>query len=153
MEFLRPASAADALAALAGPAARWFERRFGQPTPVQRLAWPCLAAGGHLLLSAPTGAGKTLAAFLPILDRLLFGPAPPTPAVRCLYVTPLKALGNDVAGNLETVLEGLASFLPSGRLLPRLLVRTGDTPPSERRRLFREPPEVLLTTPESLAVL
>src|SRR5437588_10398932 len=117
MEFLRPSSVGEALAALAAPAARWFGHHFGQPTAVQRLAWPCLAAGGHLLLSAPTGAGKTLAAFLPILDRLLFGPAATAPAVRCLYITPLKALGNDVAGNLETVLERLAAFLPSGRLL------------------------------------
>src|SRR4051812_44784615 len=90
----QPGPAAAALAALGEPAARWFAQRFGEPTPSQRLAWPVLAAGRHLLLSAPTGTGKTLAAFLPVFSRLCAsaaGPAPPPDGVRCLYVAPLKA--------------------------------------------------------------
>ncbi len=149
-----PAAADDALSALAPPAAEWFHRRFGAPTAAQRLAWPAIVAGRHLLLSAPTGAGKTLAAFLPILGRLL-DPAVALAAasVRCLYIAPLKALTNDVCRNLSDCLDGLSAFLPDGATLPRLAVRTGDTAGPERQALRHDPPEVLLTTPESLAVL
>ncbi len=154
-EYLtHPAAAEVALAALAPAAAKWFQQRFGVPTTIQRLAWPALAAGRHLLLSAPTGAGKTLAAFLPILGRLL-DPAEllAAPSVRCLYIAPLKALTNDVYRNLDDCLKGLAALLPDGAALPHLAVRTGDTPGPERQALRHDPPEVLLTTPESLAVL
>ena len=150
----RPAPAEIALAALAPAAAQWFQQCIGAPTIIQRLAWPALAAGRHLLLSAPTGAGKTLAAFLPIFSRLLDSAERLTaPSVRCLYVAPLKALTNDVGRNLAACLDGLAARLPEGTRLPRLAVRTGDTPGPEREAMRHDPPEVLLTTPESLAVL
>ncbi len=89
-----PVNTAAAMATLALPVAAWFRERFGEPTPIQRLAWPALATNRHLLLSAPTGTGKTLAAFLPILNRLLDPDTAGanTPSVRCLYVAPLKAL-------------------------------------------------------------
>src|SRR5262245_7351482 len=94
LEVLGPSPSPEtALATLAGPVRRWFERRFGPPTPAQRLAWPALAAGKNLLVCAPTGSGKTLAGFLPVISALFT--APVGGAVRCLYVTPLKALGND----------------------------------------------------------
>ena len=152
--FTHPVAAEAALAALAPPAALWFRQHFAAPTTAQRLAWPALAAGRHLLVSAPTGAGKTLAAFLPILGRLL-DPAENIrgASVRCLYVAPLKALCNDVFRNLTACIDGLAVFLPEGATLPRLGVRTGDTPGPERQALRCDPPEILLTTPESLAVL
>jgi ATP-dependent Lhr-like helicase len=147
-----PAAAEDALAALTPPIAAWFRRRFGAPTAAQHLAWSALAAGKHLLLSAPTGAGKTLAAFLPILSRLLETPLAGA-SVRCLYIAPLKALGNDIGRNLNECLDGLSSLLPHGATPPRLAVRTGDTPAAERRAFLHDPADVLLTTPESLAVL
>jgi ATP-dependent helicase Lhr and Lhr-like helicase len=149
---------ATALAALPEPLARWFVQRFGSPTPAQCLAWPAVTTGCHFLLSAPTGAGKTLGVFLP-----LFGPmislAQTTAfrwqrsGLRGLYVSPLKALVNDVCRNLQQCLEEIAPLLPPSIALPRLAVRTGDTPAEERRRLLDEPSDVLLTTPESLAVL
>jgi ATP-dependent Lhr-like helicase len=147
----QPPPAASALASLARPAAEWFASRFGEPTAVQRLAWPLLAAGGHVLVSAPTGTGKTLAAFLPILGRLGTDPPAEGASVACLYVAPLKALANDAARNLQAHLAELAPLLPG--VAPRVAVRTGDTPAAERRRQRREPPDVLCTTPESLAVL
>jgi ATP-dependent Lhr-like helicase len=149
-----PASSETALAVLPPSVARWFQQRFRQPTLIQRLAWPHLGTGGHLLLSAPTGTGKTLAAFLPILSGLLNpGERGAPKTIACVYVAPLKALGNDVCRNLRRHLAELASFLPSGTVLPRLAIRTGDTPSSQRKRLREEPPDILLTTPESLAVL
>src|SRR3989440_3998299 len=140
-----------ALAALPAPVRAWFEQRFGRPTAAQRAAWPVLAAGRNLLLSAPTGTGKTLAAFAPLLGELLT--LPPTASVRCLYLAPLKALGNDVRKNLRSCLVGLQPFLPEPRPLPRVVLRTGDTPATARQRLWAEPPEILLTTPETLALL
>ena len=149
-----PPPADEALSALAPATAAWFRGRFGAPTVAQRLAWPAVAAGRHLLLSAPTGAGKTLAAFLPIL-RTLTQPASPITAasVRCLYIAPLKALTNDVARNLADCIGALSEYLPDGATPPRVAVRTGDTPAAERQALRCDPPEVLLTTPESLAIL
>src|SRR5258708_35366805 len=100
LEFLGvPPAPETALAVLAEPIRRWFAERFGAPAPGKRLAWPSIAEGRNLLLCAPTGSGKTLAAFLPILSRLLTGFA--SPAVRCLYLTPLKALGNDTQRTLR----------------------------------------------------
>jgi ATP-dependent Lhr-like helicase len=151
----QPPPADTALAALPQPLAHWFRLRFGTPTAAQRLAWPALAGGRHLLLSAPTGTGKTLAAFLPILEALLRQSASPQggSALRCLYVAPLKALTADIARSLTSYLGDLETILPPGTPLPRLEVRTGDTPPGQRRRLRDDPPDLLLTTPESLAVL
>jgi ATP-dependent Lhr-like helicase len=136
------------------PLAGWFQRRFGEPTEVQRLAWPQVAAGRHVLIGAPTGTGKTLAAFLPILANLVSrgSVSAGTSRLSCLYLAPLKALGSDTWRTLSGHLEELADLLPA-EVLPRLAVRTGDTPATERRRLLRDPPDILLTTPESLAVL
>jgi ATP-dependent Lhr-like helicase len=150
-----PVSASTALKALPPAISIWFRRRFGEPTTAQRLAWPA-AAEGHLLVSAPTGTGKTLAALLPILGDLLRYPDPTSwsdSPLRALYIAPLKALVNDAARTLESHLADLAELLPEGTRLPRMAVRTGDTPAEERRRQQEEPPDLLLTTPESLAVL
>jgi ATP-dependent Lhr-like helicase len=146
-----PPSADTALAALAEPLRLGFRARHGTPTPAQRLAWPVLLAGEHLLLAAPTGSGKTLAAFLPILQNLLTGAA--SGSVRCLYVAPLKALLNDVRKNLRATCHGLRPFLADGCASPRVAVRTGDSSARSRRQLRLAPPDILLTTPESLAVL
>src|SRR5262245_13625119 len=140
-----PPSASCALAPLTDSLALWFKQSFAAPTLAQRFAWPTLAQGENLLLSAPTGSGKTFAAFLPIIDDLL---AHPARATRCLYVAPLKALIRDVGKNLRRCLRALAA---ANQL--RLDLRTGDTPWRVRRRFFDQPPHILLTTPESLAVL
>jgi ATP-dependent Lhr-like helicase len=131
--------------------AHWFAARFGQPTAAQGLAWPAITRGKNLLLAAPTGAGKTLAALLPIIDHLLRRPT--ASSVRCLYLAPLKALANDLRRNLRAHLHRLYPFFPEAPTPLRLGLRTGDTPASERRRQQRRPPDILLTTPESLAVL
>jgi ATP-dependent Lhr-like helicase len=152
-EDAAPLQRADQAALTSGPLAQWFRRRFGAATEVQRLAWPEVVRGGHVLVSAPTGTGKTLAVFLPILAEL-WPRAAQEPAcsgsISCLYVAPLKALGHDTARTLTTHLQELAER-PGD--CPRLAVRSGDTSAAERRRLQREPPHLLLTTPESLAVL
>jgi ATP-dependent Lhr-like helicase len=146
-------SSATALAALAEPTQRWFRREFGTPTPAQCLAWPTLAAGKSLLLCAPTGSGKTLAAFLPIIGQLAQGPPSPTlRKTQCLYITPLKALGNDVLRNLRSYSQAIQPFVSEGAPL-RLGLRTGDTSARTRKMLLAQPPDILLTTPESLAVL
>jgi ATP-dependent Lhr-like helicase len=121
----------------------WFSRHFPSPTPAQRLAWPALMAGRHVLLVAPTGGGKTFAAFVPVFNDLIRRPGS---GLRCVYVAPLRALCNDVRRNLESALAEVAPGL-------HVAVRTGDTDARERRRLLRQPPEVLLTTPESLGLL
>jgi ATP-dependent Lhr-like helicase len=121
----------------------WFERNFAAPTPAQERGWPAIAGGGHVLIQAPTGSGKTLAAFLSAIDRLT---ASPGHGLRVLYVSPLKALNYDVERNLRGPLAGLRSEL-------RVAVRTGDTPQKERAAMLREPPDILITTPESLFLL
>src|SRR5881398_137132 len=121
----------------------WFERTFAEPTPAQTLGWPAIAKGGHVLIQAPTGSGKTLAAFLYAIDRLT---ANPGDGLRVLYVSPLKALNYDVERNLRGPLAGLESEL-------RVAVRTGDTPQRERAAMLRQPPDILITTPESLFLL
>jgi ATP-dependent Lhr-like helicase len=133
----------------------WFAERIGEPTEAQRLAWPHIAAGEHVLVTAPTGSGKTLAAFLWALDRLLSGTWPGG-TVRVLYVSPLRALNTDIRRNLTAPLEELtARFEAAGAPAPEVRVRTrsGDTPPEERARMARRPPEILITTPESLNIL
>jgi ATP-dependent Lhr-like helicase len=149
--LLTPPSLATACAALAAPVVEWFQDALGQPTAIQRLAWPTIAAGQHALLCAPTGNGKTLAAFLPILSRLLTEPEIDT--IRCLYLAPLKALSNDARHNLRTALRGIRQFLPRQSRVPRVGVRTGDTSSRSRQALLEHPPDILLTTPESLAVM
>jgi ATP-dependent Lhr-like helicase len=133
----------------------WFAGSFGQPTEVQERAWPEIAGGAHVLISAPTGTGKTLAAFLSGINRLATGALAPG-KVRILYVSPLKALNNDIQRNLLTPLQEIeALFQREGQPFPaiRVLTRSGDTPASERRRMLRSPPEILITTPESLNLI
>ncbi len=136
--------------------ARWFAGRFPEPTPVQSRAWPAIHAGRHALLAAPTGSGKTLAAFLAVIDQLVrdgevFGLPDET---RVLYISPLKALSNDIQVNLEEPLAGIRDQLgPLSPLEIRTAVRTGDTPASERARMRRQSPHILVTTPESLYIL
>ncbi|MFO0864785.1 MAG: DEAD/DEAH box helicase [Gemmataceae bacterium] len=135
--------------------AHWFRSALGEPTEVQRQGWPVIAAGKNTLLLAPTGSGKTLAAFLACLDALWREPEL-KPGVRILYISPLKALNNDIHRNLQAPLEGVAqSAATLGVSIPRIetAVRTGDTPMAERQRLSRKPPQILITTPESLNLL
>jgi ATP-dependent helicase Lhr and Lhr-like helicase len=136
----------------------WFERAFDAPTPAQTKAWPAIAAGENVLLSAPTGSGKTLAAFLWALDRLSAerigaaneAPQPGeerAPGVRVVYISPLKALAYDIERNLRTPLRGIgADEVTVG-------IRTGDTPQKERAAMARKPPDILITTPESLYLI
>src|SRR5436309_12294016 len=138
--------------------AAWFDRSFAAPTPAQAQAWPAFQAGRHVLIAAPTGSGKTLAAFLAAIDGLVRqglngGLADETQVV---YVSPLKALSNDIQRNLEAPLAGIrealrAQGLPDVEI--RTWVRTGDTPQGERDRMRRRPPHIVVTTPESLYVL
>ena len=121
----------------------WFASAFAGPTPAQTLGWPAIATGGDVLIQAPTGSGKTLTAFLYAIDRLN---ASPGQGLRVLYVSPLKALNYDIERNLRGPLAGLESRLRVG-------VRTGDTDTKERRALVKEPPDILITTPESLYLM
>jgi ATP-dependent Lhr-like helicase len=137
---------------------RWFTDRFGSPTEPQILGWPEIAAGHDTLISSPTGSGKTLAAFLICLDRLVRAARAQILAdeTQVVYVSPLKALSNDVHRNLETPLAEIARLAESeGIVLQqiRTAVRTGDTPMPERARMLRKPPHILVTTPESLFIL
>ncbi|MCP5345011.1 MAG: DEAD/DEAH box helicase [Pseudomonadales bacterium] len=141
------------------PASRaWFTAQYGAPTPAQAQAWPAIAAGRHTLISAPTGSGKTLAAFYAVIDRLISqGQQTTLPrATTVLYVSPLKALSNDIHRNLEVPLKGLSGQLLQDGYMPldiQVAVRTGDTTPAERQRMLRTPPHILVTTPESLYLL
>ncbi len=145
--------------ALLGPlAAGWFETAFDEATPAQAGAWAAVARGDDTVVIAPTGSGKTLAAFLHAIDRLAAEPPPADPAHRCrvLYVSPLKALAVDVERNLRSPLAGLANEAVRLGIDPPDLtvgIRTGDTPPAERTRMARRPPDILITTPESLYLL
>jgi ATP-dependent helicase Lhr and Lhr-like helicase len=138
--------------------AEWFVQRFGTPTEPQEQGWPHILAGRTTLISAPTGSGKTLAAFLACIDRLVRKAVAGELADRTevLYVSPLKALGNDIQKNLEVPLgEILAMAGERGLLMPeiRTAVRTGDTLMPERRAMLKRPPHILVTTPESLYIL
>ncbi|MGH2847762.1 MAG: DEAD/DEAH box helicase, partial [Thermoleophilaceae bacterium] len=120
----------------------WFARSFERPTPAQARAWPAIASGANVLVSAPTGSGKTLAAFLWGLDRLVSDPG----RGRLVYVSPLKALSYDVEKNLRAPLKGIGGEVS-------VAIRTGDTPQKERQAMLRTPPDVLITTPESLYLM
>ena len=138
--------------------AAWFAGRFATATPAQQQAWPAIQAGRHTLIAAPTGSGKTLAAFLAAIDALvrqgLEGGL--TDATQVVYVSPLKALSNDIQRNLEEPLAGIRAELHERGLSDveiRTWVRTGDTPQGERNKMRRRPPHILVTTPESLYIL
>jgi len=138
--------------------ARWFAAQFSEPTAAQVAAWPAIASGRDVLIAAPTGSGKTLAAFLSAIDRLVrqatAGELPETTQV--VYISPLKALSNDIQRNLERPLTGIAAELAAlgVEAAPiRTQVRTGDTPQSERVAMRKRPPHILVTTPESLYLL
>src|SRR5215213_3584773 len=124
----------------------WFTRAFAEPTAAQAQAWPAIATGEHALISAPTGSGKTLAAFLWALDRLVAEPTGDDERTRLVYVSPLKALSYDVEKNLRAPLRGIGADL-------NVAIRTGDTPQKERRDMVKHPPDVLITTPESLYLM
>src|SRR5205823_328791 len=137
---------------------RWFVERFGTPTEPQVLGWPPIQSGHHTLIAAPTGSGKTLAAFFAELDLLfrdgLAGKL--KDETRVVYVSPLKALSNDIHKNLEEPLAGIRAAIKAstGMDIPvRAEVRTGDTPAAKRQAIARKPPHVLVTTPESLYLL
>ncbi|MEV6238829.1 ATP-dependent helicase [Lentzea sp. NPDC051838] len=148
----------DVMEAFSPATRQWFAGAFAAPTQAQTGAWAAAAAGEHALVIAPTGSGKTLAAFLWALDRLASSPVPPEPKRRCrvLYVSPLKALAVDVERNLRAPLAGIRQAAHRLNLTePSITVgmRTGDTSPEERRAFGRTPPDVLVTTPESLFLL
>ena len=141
----------DPLAPFSEEVRRWFSASFEGATPAQALGWRSISSGSDTIICAPTGSGKTLASFLWGIDRLArdrrdvaTGKAPePEPGVRLVYVSPLKALSYDIERNLRAPLRGVGVDISVG-------IRTGDTPQAERNRMRREPPEILITTPESL---
>ena len=137
-------SMADPLAQFTPQVREWFGRAFAGPTEAQAQAWPAIATGEHVLISAPTGSGKTLAAFLYGLDRSWRSPT--HEQTRLVYVSPLKALCYDVEKNLRAPLRGIGADL-------NVAIRTGDTPQKERRDMVKHPPDVLITTPESLYLM
>ena len=134
----------DPLAQFTPQVREWFGRAFAGPTEAQAQAWPAIATGEHVLISAPTGSGKTLAAFLYGLDRFVANPT--HEQTRLVYVSPLKALSYDVEKNLRAPLRGIGAEL-------NVAIRTGDTPQKERRDMVKHPPDVLITTPESLYLM
>ncbi|CAI9408450.1 DEAD/DEAH box helicase [Aestuariimicrobium sp. T2.26MG-19.2B] len=157
-----PQQDGSALASFSEPTQRWFTDSFTAPTPAQAGAWRAISSGEHSLLIAPTGSGKTLAAFLHSIDRLTHRASRPEEGhgdqdqVRVLYISPLKALAVDVERNLTAPLRGIQlAAARLGRALPpvTVAVRTGDTAPAERRRQLVRPPDILITTPESLFLM
>ncbi len=140
--------------------AKWFAREIGMPTAVQASAWPLIAAGEHTLVSAPTGTGKTLSAFLVFIDRLMRASLEGAlkQELQLIYVSPLKSLAGDIRENLRRPLEGIAAqareagALTDGAPLD-IAIRTGDTSQAERRRMLKTPPHILITTPESLFLM
>ena len=140
----------DCLQIFSGRTAEWFREKLGDPTLAQEVAWPAIAAGGHVLVSAPTGTGKTLSAFLVFLDRFmtraLKGNLPQE--LQLIYVSPLKSLAADIRENLRKPLEGIG-----GQELIHVAIRTGDTTQRERQQMVRKPPHILIITPESLYLM
>jgi ATP-dependent Lhr-like helicase len=137
---------------------RWFEKTFGEPSPPQAKGWPSISSGTNTLILAPTGSGKSLAAFFWAINHLVEQHLAEQlkPGVRILYVSPLKALNNDIQRNLELPLAGIRKEAEAeGRTLPTITtaVRTGDTPQSKRAAMLRKPPDILITTPESLYLM
>ena len=148
----------DPLGNFSPQTADWFRQAFPEgPTPTQVQAWPAIRSGGNALIISPTGSGKTLAAFLWAIDELVTRPRRSRePGVAVLYVSPMKALGTDVARNLQNPLDGIAErFARQGRKVPKVRtgIRTGDTDARGRRALAAHPPDILVTTPESLYLM
>jgi ATP-dependent helicase Lhr and Lhr-like helicase len=153
----------DPLSSFSLPSQRWFRATFGEPTAPQAAGWPAIQRGEHTLILAPTGSGKTLAAFLWSIDEIYRELAEekrgdkPTPAgVRLLYISPLKALNNDIERNLREPLAGIRAMAAAmGEPLPplRVAVRTGDTSAAARQAMVKQPPHILITTPESLYLI
>jgi len=141
----------DPLTGFSPPVRTWFVERYADPTPAQAHGWPVIRRGHHTLILAPTGSGKTLAAFLVGIDRIIRHLSRhPEAGIRLLYISPLKALNNDIRRNLREPLSGIQRVARrAGQELPeiRVAVRTGDTPSSERRRMVAHPPHILITTP------
>src|SRR5215813_8177649 len=139
------------------PVRVWFRETLGEPTKVQSLGWPVIAAGENALMLAPTGSGKTLAAFLAAIDHVMFEPVPAKKErCRVLYLSPLKALAVDIERNLQFPINGVSETAAGMGVAfhkPEIAVRTGDTPASERAAFVRKPADILITTPESLYLL
>ena len=157
-DTLATMTTADALAGFSEPTRTWFEAAFAAPTPAQAGAWDAISAGRNALVVAPTGSGKTLSAFLWSVDRLLTSEPPKDRQHRCrvLYISPLKALGVDVERNLRAPLTGIRHTADRlGTPLPEIIVgvRSGDTLAADRRRMQTKPPDILITTPESLFLM
>ncbi|MGI8727616.1 MAG: DEAD/DEAH box helicase, partial [Solirubrobacterales bacterium] len=142
----KPTQQTDPLAAFSAATRGWFERSFEGPTPAQIAGWPKIASGASTLICAPTGSGKTLAAFLWGIDAIASRPERLGTGVQLVYVSPLKALSYDVERNLRAPLAGIGADITIG-------LRTGDTPQKERQRMLRNPPDILITTPESLYLM
>src|SRR5947209_13078212 len=138
----------DPLAVFSPRVADWFRAAFAAPTAAQERAWPAIASGEHVLLSAPTGSGKTLAAFLWAIDQLVAARerGEERQGIGLVYVSPLKALSYDIDRNLRVPLRGIGAELS-------VAVRTGDTPQRERQAMLRQPPDILITMPESLFLM
>jgi ATP-dependent Lhr-like helicase len=132
--------------------ARWFAQRFGEATEPQRVGWPLIRSGRHTLISAPTGTGKTIAAYLSAIDALARQGSHLRDETQVLYLSPLRALSNDVQKNLQGPMIELAEMDPAFPAI-RVQVRTGDTPANERAAMRRKPPHILVTTPESFYIL
>ena len=137
---------------------RWFTQQFGKPTEAQTQAWPAIKEGKHTLIAAPTGSGKTLAAFYAAIDDLITeGLREYLPQqTQIVYISPLKALSNDIHRNLEIPLKGIEQELFKEGHFPvniSVAVRTGDTPQTERQKMLKQPPHILVSTPESLYLL
>jgi ATP-dependent helicase Lhr and Lhr-like helicase len=151
---LKPTADKDPLGPFSEPVRGWFEASFEEPTPAQALGWPAISSGHNALICAPTGSGKTLAAFLWGIDRLARekgaaagdDEADGSPGVRLVYVSPLKALSYDIERNLRAPLAGIGAEVSVG-------LRTGDTPQRDRQAMLRKPPDILITTPESLYLM
>ena len=155
----------DVLDLFSAPVREWFRTSFPEPTSAQQQGWPAIASGEHTLLLAPTGSGKTLAAFLWALDQLAVNPTEPGvqgggprshEQTRVIYISPLRALAVDVERNLRAPLQGMemaAQRLGTSITVPSVGIRTGDTPADERRVMRKHPPDILITTPESLFLL
>jgi ATP-dependent Lhr-like helicase len=154
-----PQQADEAALALFHPiTSAWFRAVFDGPTPPQREGWPAIARGESTLILAPTGTGKTLAAFLSCLDKLMLGDNAnqAKPGCRVVYISPLKALAADVERNLRSPLAGIANMAQKANVsvrIPEISMRTGDTSPKDRARFRRHPGDILITTPESLYLI